>query len=269
MEHSLALTRAILIDLDGTIYQSDGAVPGAREFVNELRTRGYPLRFVTNTTSRCRATLAAKLAGLGIGAETRDIFGPPYAAAQYLRDRGVGRAHLLVREDARQEFEMIAHADEDVEYVVVGDLGDAWTFGRLNKAFRLLMAGAELIALGMNRYWRGSDGLLLDAGPFTAALEFATGKEALVLGKPAAAFFHLAVNDLGMLSKQVAMIGDGIDTDVGGAQGAGLVGILVRTGKFRPDDLNGSIEPQLIVDSLTDLIPLLKPRADRSCCRPA
>ena len=260
MEHPLAPVRALLIDLDGTVYQGDSAIPGAREFVSELRAQNYPLRFVTNTTSACRATLVAKLERLGIAAEEADIFGPPYAAAQYLRDRGVTRACLLVREDARREFGTIEHAVEDVEFVLVGDLGEAWSFRGLNQAFRLLMGGAELIALGKNRYWSGSDGLVLDAGPFAAALEFATGKEALVQGKPAAPFFHLAVDDLGLLPDQVAMVGDGIATDVEGAQRAGLVGILVRTGKFRPDDLRGSVEPQLVVDSLADVTPLLRPR---------
>lgn len=253
-------TRAFLIDLDGTLYQGESVIPGAPEAVAALRAWGCPIRFVTNTTSRCRATLAEKLRGLGIPVQEEESFAPPYAAARYMRVHGISHAYLLVQEDARQEFEGIAHVEEDAKHVVVGDLGEEWTFQKLNQAFRLLMEGAQLIALGKSRYWRVSDGLMLDAGPFVAALEFATGKEALVLGKPAPSFFRLAVNDLGFSPAQVAMVGDDIDTDVAGAQRAGLVGVLVRTGKFRPDDLNGPVRPDLVLDSVADLIWALKLR---------
>lgn len=245
---------AFLLDLDGTLYQDKEVIPGAPEFVAALRARGYPIRFVTNTTSRCRATLAAKLTRMGVPAEEAEIFQPPYAAARYLQGQGITRAYLLVQQDARREFaDRVAHVEDDVEYVVVGDLEEAWSFQKLNHAFQLLMEGAELIALGKSRYWRAADGLKLDAGPFVAALEFATDKEALVLGKPAVPFFRLAVDDLGVLPEQAMVVGDGIDTDVGGAQRAGLSSVLVRTGKFHPRDLDGPVQPDLVVDSVADI----------------
>lgn len=254
MNPTLAHIRGFLLDLDGTLYQDNEAIPGASEFVAELRARGYALRFVTNTTSRCRASLAAKLERLGIAAAEEEIFAPSYAAARYLRELGITRAHLLTQVDALRDFAGISHVETDAPFVVVGDLGDEWTFQKLNQAFRLVMEGAELIALGKTRYWRASDGLRLDAGPFVAALEFAAGREALVLGKPASAFFRLAVDDLGLTPQQIAVVGDGIDTDVGGAQRAGLLGVLVCTGKFRPADLDGAVKPDLVVESLGELL---------------
>lgn len=268
MELELDRVRAFLLDLDGTLYQGERALPGAPKFVAALRAHGCPIRFVTNTTSRCRATLAARLARLGIMAEEEEIFGPPYAAARYLQARGVTRVYLLVQEDARQEFTGVAHVEEDAEFVVVGDLGEEWSFQRLNRAFRLLMEGAELIALGNSRYWLAPDGLRLDAGPFVAALEFATGKEPLVLGKPAPVFFRLAIEDLGMVPEQVAMVGDDVEVDVAGAQRAGLMGILVRTGKFRPEDLEGPVKPDWVVDSVADLTRGLGEEAASSPSRP-
>lgn len=250
----LAHIRGLLLDLDGTIYEGEETLPGALEFVSALREQGYPFRFVTNTTSRCRATLVVKLRQLGIAAKENDVFAPPYAAAQYLHAQTVVRACLLVQEDARRDFEGIAHTAEGVSHVVVGDLGRQWTYEELNQAFRLLMEGAELIALGKTRYWHAPDGLQLDAGPFVAALEYASGKEARVLGKPAAPFFRQAVNDLGLSPEQVAMVGDDIEMDVGGAQQMGLTGILVCTGKFREEDLDGPIKPELVVGSMADLM---------------
>ncbi len=251
---AFADVRALLVDLDGTVYQGEEAIPGAPEALSALRGQGSLIRFVTNTTSRCRATLAEKLTRLGIPAETEDLFEPPYAAARYLRTQGCIGAHLLVREDARREFAGITHLEADAEFVVVGDLGDGWDFRRLNHAFRLVMAGAEIIALAMTRSWVASDGLRLDAGPFVKALEFATGKKALVLGKPAPAFFHLAMDDLGLSPQQMAMVEDDIEVDVGGAQRAGMMGTLVRTGKFQPSDLGGPVMPNLVIDSIADLV---------------
>ena len=126
--------------------------------------------------------------------------------------------------------------EDSPDYVLVGDLGDGFTYARLNAAFRLLADGAQLLALQKNRYWRKEDGLSLDAGPFVAALEYASGKSATVVGKPERDFFRLALEDMGLEPHEVAMVGDDAEADVAGAQAAGLIGIQVRTGKYHPED---------------------------------
>jgi HAD superfamily hydrolase (TIGR01458 family) len=142
--------------------------------------------------------------------------------------------------------------------VIVGDLGDGWDYDVLNGAFRQLMDGAELIALQKNRYWETAEGLSLDAGPFVSALEYATGREAEVVGKPSDAFFELALSDLGVNAGGAAMVGDDVEADIGGALDAGLAGILVRTGKYREDLVSSSgVEPTATVDSIADVPPLL------------
>ncbi len=141
--------------------------------------------------------------------------------------------------------------------VVVGDAGVFFTYELLNRAYRILNGGAAFFALAKNRNFLDRDGeLSLDAGPFVVALEYASGKSATVLGKPAPAFFKLAVESLGVPAADVAMIGDDAEADVGGAMAAGLKGVLVRTGKYRAgqethlaapptfmaDDLKGAID---------------------------
>jgi hypothetical protein len=113
----------------------------------------------------------------------------------------------------------------------VGDLGKLWDYRTLNRAFRLLYHNpdAQLIALGMTRYWLAPDGIALDVAPFVVALEHASGRKPLVFGKPARPFFQAAVEKLGLPAGQVVMIGDDIEADVGGAQTAGLKGALVKT----------------------------------------
>jgi len=245
--------RGFLLDLDGTVYDGGKPIPGAPEAIARLRQMGYALRFVTNTTSRDRAALVEKLQGMGVAATVNDIFAPPYAAACYLREQQAS-AMLLLTESAQREFAGVATDVTRPDYVVVGDMGELWTFAHLNQAFRALMAGAGLIALGLSRYWRTADGnLSLDAGPFVAALQFASGVEPVVLGKPARLFFQMAWQDVGLEPGQLAMVGDDIDGDAEGAQRAGLRGILVRTGKFREEDLRGGVRPDAVLESLADL----------------
>ncbi len=246
--------QAIIFDLDGTLYNGNEPIPGAVETVRALKAMGVPLRFLTNTTSRGRAALAEKLQRLGFPVTADEVYGPPWAAGEFLRAREAS-AHLLVPEGALEEFAGVKVDDTHPDYVVVGDLGEAWTFQRLNHAFRLLLEeGAQLIGLGRSRYWRAPDGLRLDAGPFVAALEYATGKAAIILGKPERALFEATLRDLGLPAERVAMVGDDVDMDVRGGQQAGLRGVLVRTGKFRPEDLARGVWPDLVLDSVADLV---------------
>ena len=99
---------------------------------------------------------------------------------------------------------------------------------------------------------------MLDVGAYAAALEYATGSQAVVVGKPAPAFFAAALAELGALPQDAMMIGDDIEADIGGAIGAGLRGILVRTGKYRDDALGAAgVRPTEIVDSIADVARLL------------
>ena len=136
--------------------------------------------------------------------------------------------------------------------VVVEDLGVDWTFESLNQAFRHVLTGSALVAVQKNRYWRGPDGLTMDAGPFVAALEYASGKHAVTVGKPSPAFFAAAARSLDMPVSQMVMVGDDVTTDVRGAVAAGLRGVLVRTGKFRVEDLELA-RSDVVIDSVADL----------------
>lgn len=252
---STLLSRAtgLLIDLDGTVYQGNSLIAGADAALAWLRAHGIPFRFVTNTTMRGRASLAQRLQTLGVEVTVSDILNPATVTARFLRQEKAS-AYLLVLDDALPDFDGVVQDEQHPNYVVVGDMGDRWTFDILNRAFRLVLEkNAVLLALGRSRYWQAADGLRLDAGPFVAALEYATGCTAVVMGKPERAFFEQAVIALGLPAKQVAMIGDDIEGDVAGGQRAGLIGVLVQTGKFRPDDLTRGIRPDFVLGSLAEL----------------
>ncbi len=243
---------SFLFDLDGVFYNDTRPIPGGAEVVAQLRGRNVPFRFVTNTTSKGRTSLAKKLHNFGIHAEPREIFCPAVAAAVFLRERQASGVFFTTA-DTRQEFDGVREEVTRPDYVVLGDLGDDWTYRKLNQALRYLLDGAHLIALGMSRYWRADDGPRLDVGPIASAFTYATSQQPIVLGKPARDFFLLALRDLQVDPAQCAMVGDDIMTDIGGAQAAGLRTILVCTGKFRPEDLQSAVKPDAIIDSIADL----------------
>jgi HAD superfamily hydrolase (TIGR01458 family) len=244
--------QAYLFDLDGVFYNDTRSIPGGAAVIAQVRARGVPFRFVTNTTSKGRAALVRKLQSFGIDAGVHEIFQPAVAAAQFLIEHDASGV-CFVTDDSRGEFSDVREDIRQPDYVVLGDLGDAWTYAQLNEALRYLLNGAQLIALGMSRYWYADDGPRLDVGPMASALAYASGHTPIVLGKPAVAFFRMAAHDLGVDPTQCTMIGDDIVTDIGGAQAAGMRGILVRTGKFRPGDLDGQVQPEMILDSIADL----------------
>jgi len=251
--------QGILFDMDGVLYNAEHPIPSAAETVAWVHRQRIPYRFVTNTSSRSRQALVQKLQGFGIAATPGEILTPAVTTAAWLRSQPPGNVALFVRPAARADFNGLACVPEDSEtgarYVIIGDLGDAWDYHTLNRAFRLLHDDPEsrLIALGMTRYWQTPEGLSLDVAPFVAALEHATGREPIVLGKPSEEFFHAAASQLALPPEAVLMIGDDIHADIGGAQAAGLAAALVKTGKFRPADLEGSVKPDVVLASLADL----------------
>lgn len=152
-------------------------------------------------------------------------------------------------------LEVVEHDRSAVAAVVIGDYGERWSYAELNRAFRLLMQTPSplLVALGMTRYWLADDGLRLDTAPFVMALSHASGVDPVVLGKPARPFFDAALTSLGTTAERTLMIGDDIRGDVGGALAAGTAAALVRTGKFRAEDLEGDIRPDWVLESIAEL----------------
>jgi phospholysine phosphohistidine inorganic pyrophosphate phosphatase len=222
-----------------------------------------PFRLVTNTTSRPRAALVQRLRGYGFEVASEEIFTATLAGKVLARTSGYRLVAPFMLEPALEDLlglELVGGtsgraAVRAPHAVIIGDLGERWTYSLLQEAFEYIMAGADLIALSRDRYWLKQDRLALDAGPFVAGLEFATGKMATVAGKPSPLFFTGAVQSLGTITiGSVAMIGDDLWSDVEGAQRAGLQGWLVRTGKYRESTLHDSgIKPDRILDSIAAL----------------
>ncbi len=248
----------MLLDIDGVLYVGDEPIAGAHEALGELRGLGADLRLVTNTTSRSRRQVAEHLAELGFEASIEEILTPAAMAVRYCAERGHESVELVVSDGLREDLATLTQAPpgERVDAVILGDVGERFDAELLNDVFRLLMDGAELIALQHNRYWRRKDGLALDVGAYSAALEYATSREATVVGKPSQAFFQTALDAMSV--ERAVMIGDDVEADVGGAMAAGLAGVLVRTGKFVDKGLPIEVSPTAVADSIADVPGLLQ-----------
>jgi HAD superfamily hydrolase (TIGR01458 family) len=255
---TLASIKGFLIDLDGTLYVGDQLIPGAKEFVHRLREAGTPHAFVTNITSRPRSQVLARIRRKGLEIDPEQVLTAPIATKQYLDREGIGHCFFLTRPSLIEDFVGHPQTEDEADAVVVGDMGSTITFQHLNTAFRLLLDGARFVTMSRSRYFREADGMTLDAGAFVALLEHASGREALVTGKPSAEFFQSGLELLGLAADEVAMIGDDLDSDVRGAQDCGLSGMLVLSGKTSaapPADQPSP--PDMVAGSVADLLEFI------------
>ena len=244
------MIRAVLLDLLGVVYDGDTPIPGAATAIERLRNAALPLRFVSNTTRSPRSKIVAQLAAMGIHVADKELLTPARAAVEWLRKHG-RQPHLLVHPELQTEFSGLEGGSGKA--VVVGDAGEAFDYASLNLAFRELSAGADFVALATNRTFKDADAQLsLDTGAFVAALEFASGRSPVVLGKPSADFFLSALAGLNCPAADAVMVGDDAEGDVAGALRAGLgAALLVRTGKYRPnDETRFDPAPTTLVDDL-------------------
>ncbi len=248
---------AILLDVDGVFHVSGEPIAGGAEAVRRLREAGHRLRFVTNNTTRARATLAEELRGIGIEVDDEELQTTPRAAAKVLAGR---RVLALTMHAIVGELEGVELVGEDAEAVLVGGADETpetnlvFSYMNLARAFHELEAGAELYSLHKNRWWQTKHGPQLDAGAFVAGLEYAADMDAIVLGKPSTAYFEAALGALDADASLTWMVGDDIESDIAGAQAHGMRTVLVRTGKFRPDAVEaGRVRPDGIISSIANL----------------
>ena len=249
------MPKTILCDIGGVLYIGDKPIDGAIETIDYLKNK-YKIKFLTNTTQRTSQDIYEKLKKMGFNIDKDDILTALDVTKMFLLENRSNATFLLTNR-ALEFFKDIPN-EYPKKYVVVGDAKDNFTYQNLNSAFRELIDGLELIAIAKNRYYKSSDNKLsMDAGCFVVALEYASGKEAKIIGKPSKEFFHLACKSLGVKPSEAIMIGDDIESDILGAQNAGIKGYLVKTGKFNPNDLKKGIKPDKIIDSIADLKDIL------------
>jgi HAD superfamily hydrolase (TIGR01458 family) len=255
------MLEGVLLDIDGVLTVSWEPLSGAIETVRWLTTEGVEFRLVTNTSSRTRREIATLLARAGMEVGERRILTAVTSAARYLTETHAGVGCFVVNEgDLSEDLEGVEMVGAPAAGVVLlGGAGPRVGYEDLNAVFTLAMRGVPIVALHRNVRYQTADGPALDMGAFIVGLEAAAEARVTVVGKPAPAFFAAALTDLGVDARRAAMVGDDIHSDVLGAQESGISGVLVRTGKFRPSDLEGNEqEPDHVLDDIGQLRALLE-----------
>jgi HAD superfamily hydrolase (TIGR01458 family) len=274
--------RGLLLDLDGVLVLAGRAVPGAPEALAALDRRGVPYLVVTNTSLVSRATLASWGATLGFTTPA-DRFQSALSASAELARREYGErpVYVISSDDARTEFAGINVVDgpaadaapDEVAAVILGDSPDQLTKANLDRAFRLVRRGADLIGMHRNPWWITPEGPTLDAGAFLVALEWAAGRRARIVGKPSPAFFRIAIDRLAaeaaargeprLHRRDLVMVGDDVGSDIGGGRRAGLRTAFVHSGKHGDAELVAAsrgrrpIRPDLVAPSIAEVVALL------------
>jgi HAD superfamily hydrolase (TIGR01458 family) len=248
---------AILLDIDGVLAISGQPLPGAVSAVAQLRRDGHRLRFVTNDTRHTRAALAEQLRATGFELDDEELQTTPRAAARALAGK---RVLALTMPSVVDEFENLQLVGMNADAVLIGgcdegeEAGRVFSYLNLLRAFHELKMGAELYCLHRSRWWQTAEGPRLDSGAFVAGLEYAAEVDATVLGKPSPQYFGAALEALDADPELAWMVGDDIEEDIAGARANGMRTVLVRTGKFRPDDVSRArVRPDAIVSSIAQL----------------
>lgn len=251
--------RLILLDLDGTLHERGEAVLGAARAVVELRRAGHTVRVFTNTDSQAEATLVDRIRRSGIPVALGEVFTPVVAAKRLLPPG----ARVLALADRAVRDDLSGHARPgEATHVVIGDCREALSYETLDAAFQAVRAGAELLALQRGPYFRAPDADHLDTGAIVAAIEFATGVQARVLGKPSQDFLRLAAHDA---PGDLWVVGDDRTTDILMANEAGATSVQVRTGKHADQQSATHLpQPTHVIDSIADLPALLSASATPS-----
>lgn len=275
--------RGLLLDLDGVLVLAERALPGAIEALAVLDHRRIPYLVVTNTSLVSRQTLSRWGSRVGFTTPAERFQSALSASAALVREELDGRAVFVIcSDDARAEFEGLhlvtgAEADRapgEVAAVILGDSPEQLTRDNLDRAFRLVRGGATLIGMHRNPWWITPAGPTLDAGAFLVGLEYATGVRARIVGKPAPAFFRAAIERLAgearsrgeppLHRRELVMVGDDVETDVGGAQRAGLRAVFVRSGKHGDAELLAAasrarrpVRPDAVAPSIAEVVAAL------------
>jgi HAD superfamily hydrolase (TIGR01458 family) len=253
----------ILLDLDGTLYVGNREIPGAINTIAQLRKQGFKLRFLTNTTTKSHSALVAQMVSMGFSITPEELISAPVGAKLELESIQQKTDYPLriwpvVADAIKPDFAGFVWDEDAPDFVVLGDIGERWDLPLINKLFNVIHSGAGLIALHKNRFWQTEDGLKADIGFFVAGLEYVCSKAAYIMGKPNADFFQRVLDSAGVTAAQTIMVGDDIDSDVGGAQVLGMSGCLVKTGKFRQAYFDtSSVKPDWVLETVADLPAVL------------
>ncbi|MBL4938586.1 HAD-IIA family hydrolase [Clostridium sp. YIM B02515] len=248
----------ILFDLDGTLYAKGKPIKSAVNVIETLRKEKVKLAFITNTDGWTVEHIHKRLIDMGFNIALEEVFTPVAAVKQFFADNKDKSCYLLVTDEVFESLKGLKLNDINPDYVVVGDFSDKTNYEEINKVFRFIMNGSEILALSKANYYFQDNGININTGAFVGMFEKACEKEAVLLGKPSKEFFNLALNRLGSKAESTIVVGDDITVDITGAKAVNAISVLVTTGHYNEEIVKSFKEkPDYIIEDITHLPSLL------------
>lgn len=246
-----------LFDLNGVFYEDENIIPGANETIDWLKKNSIPHKFISNNSTLSRKLFVEKLKKIGLKINISDVITSNYAGVLTIKKMGLKNCKLIMTEEAKLDYKKFQLQNKKIDAIVIGDIGEKWSFSLMNELMNDVISGAEIIALHKGKYYQSQGKLKIDCGAFVAGLEYSTSKKAISIGKPKKSFFDLAAFDLG--TNKICLVGDDLHNDIEGGQKMGYKTILVKTGKYRQNIFDKSkIKPDFCIPSIKELIKLFK-----------
>ena len=246
-----------LFDLNGVFYEDKNIISGANETIDWLKKNGIPHKFISNNSTLSRKLFVEKLKKIGLKINISDVITSNYAGVLTIKKMGLKNCKLIMTEEAKLDYKKFQLQNKKIDAIVIGDIGEKWSFSLMNELMNDVISGAEIIALHKGKYYQSQGKLKIDCGAFVAGLEYSTSKKAISIGKPKKSFFDLAAFDLG--TNKICLVGDDLHNDIEGGQKMGYKTILVKTGKYRQNIFDKSkIKPDFCIPSIKELIKLFK-----------
>ena len=246
-----------LFDLNGVFYEDKNIISGANETIDWLKKNSIPYKFISNNSTLSRKLFVEKLKKIGLKINISEVITSNYAGVLTIKKLGLKNCKLIMTEEAKLDYKKFQLQNKKIDAIVIGDIGEKWSFSLMNELMNDVISGAEIIALHKGKYYQSQGKLKIDCGAFVAGLEYSTSKKAISIGKPKKSFFDLAAFDLG--TNKICLVGDDLHNDIEGGLKMGYKTILVKTGKYRQNIFDKSkIKPDFCIPSIKELIKLFK-----------
>ena len=254
--------RVFFFDLDGvlSVGKEKPQYLGGREVVARIKTLGKKAFLLTNDSTHTRQEILDNLTRLGFNFQYDEILSSSYLTAKYLTNEFGTASFFLVGENGlRRELEATGHySTEGKPDVVVVGFDRQLTYDKLDRALRVLRQGAKLVGSYGGAVYMSDHGPALSAGPIIKALEYGSGKRAVMIGKPSPRMFRLALRIAEEKPSRAVMVGDQMETDLLGAQRAGVHTILVLSGVENRASIRGSTtKPDMVLEKVDRLLDFL------------
>jgi HAD superfamily hydrolase (TIGR01458 family) len=243
----------VMFDIDGVLEFQGKAYPGAVELLGSLRKKGITIRILSNSTLKSRKVCTERLNRHGFGVTQEEVITASWATARYLRTLKPKSCWVMLKGKGIEEFREFKMDEEAPEYIVLGDYREEFKFENMNKALKLLLQGTGLIVMIPEKVDHSLGGVELTVGAYGKMLEDAAGINATYIGKPSPYMFDSALDSMGIDRAGVLMVGDRVSTDIVGARQAGIPSVLVKTGEFKEGDLSGDVQPDYVVNAITEI----------------